>query len=177
LGCPKKKISERGIRMTSLKFLTIIVVVVALPAFMFGAGPHDSLSCTGCHGIHTAKTGELIFAVEPNKKAINPATKQPYSGTTALCLGCHATDADGGMGIDPVSPSHSHPFGIVPNPKRASVPDEALRDNKLECVGCHDPHPSNANYKYLRVDTAGGAKMENFCAYCHSAQAGSSAKK
>jgi len=158
--------------MTSLRFSTILVVVLALPVVMLGAGPHDSLSCTGCHGIHNAKTGELIFAVDPNKKAINPATKQPFSGTTALCLGCHATEAEGGMGIAPVSASHSHPYGVVPNPKRASVPADALRDNKLECVGCHDPHPSNTNYKYLRVDTSGGSKMENFCAECHSAEAG-----
>jgi len=144
---------------------------------MFGAGPHDSLSCTGCHGIHNAKTGELIFAVDPNKKLVNPTTKQVYTGTTALCLGCHASEADGGMGIAPVSPTHSHPFGVVPNPKLASVPAEALRDNKLECVGCHNPHPSNANYKYLRVDTAGGSKMENFCAYCHSTEAGPAATK
>ena len=162
--------------MTSFR-ISVFAVVFALPAFLFAAGPHDSLSCTGCHGIHTAKTGELIFAVDPNTKLINPATKQPYSGTTALCLGCHADADQGGMGIAPVSPKHSHPFGMVPNPKRASVPPEALRNDKLECVGCHDPHPSNANYKYLRVDTAKGSKMEDFCAYCHSAQAGISAPK
>ena len=163
--------------MTSLRFLTIVVVVLALPVVMFGAGPHDSLSCTGCHGIHNAKTGELIFAIDPNKKLVNPVTKQTYTGTTALCLGCHAAEADGGMGIAPVSPTHSHPFGVVPNPKLASVPPEALRDNKLGCVGCHNPHPSNTNYKYLRVDTSGGSKMENFCAYCHSAEAGPAAAK
>ena len=163
--------------MTSFRVLTIVVVVLALSVVMFGAGPHDSLSCTGCHGIHNAKTGELIFAVEPNKKAINPATKQPFTGSSALCLGCHATEAEGGMGIAPISASHSHPIGVVPNPKRASVPANDLRDNKLECVGCHDPHPSNANYKYLRVDTAGGGKMENFCASCHSAEAGPVATK
>ncbi|NOY86204.1 MAG: ribose 5-phosphate isomerase B [Deltaproteobacteria bacterium] len=28
---------------------------------------------------------------------------------------------------------------------RAGVP--------LQCVGCHDPHPFNTNYRYLRVDT------------------------
>jgi predicted CXXCH cytochrome family protein len=54
----------------------------------------------------------------------------------------------------------------------ATVPDELLRDGKLECVGCHDPHPSNTNYKYLRVSTSQGAAMGNFCNLCHSAKSG-----
>lgn len=146
------------------------LLLLCLPALAFAFGPHDDLTCTGCHAIHTAK-GKLIFAVAPNKKLLNPATGQPYSGVTALCLGCHQTPNNGGMGIAPISPAHSHPFSVVPNPKVANVPASVLRDGKLECVGCHDPHPSNPNYKYLRVDTKGGAKMQIFCAMCHASKA------
>jgi len=162
--------------MGILRVLGGVILALVVPAFAFAAGAHDGLNCTGCHGIHTAK-GEIIFAVEPNKKAINPRTKQPFTGTTALCLGCHETIEKGGMGIAAVSASHSHPFNVTPNAKVATVPDIFLRDGKLECVGCHDPHPSNLNSKYLRVDTAKGAKMGDFCAMCHSSKADPSAMK
>jgi len=156
--------------MKTMRFLSVVILLVALPAIAFAAGGHDGLNCTGCHGIHNAK-GEIIFAVEPNKKAINPWTKKPFRGTTALCLGCHEIIEKGGLGILTVSASHSHPYGVVPKPKVANVPSAFLRNGKLECVGCHDPHPSNQNYEYLRVDTAKGAKMGDFCAMCHPRKA------
>jgi len=156
--------------MKTLRFLGILILCLALPAIVFAAGKHEGLNCTGCHGIHTAK-GDIIFAVEPNKKVVNPKTKQPFTGVTALCLGCHETVERGGLGILAVSATHSHPYGVTANQKVAIVPAAFLRDAKLECVGCHDPHPSNPNYKYLRVDTAKGAKMQDFCAMCHPAKA------
>ncbi|MDP2167020.1 MAG: cytochrome c3 family protein [Thermodesulfovibrionales bacterium] len=152
-------------------FVLFLAAFLFVPVLSFAAGAHDGLNCTGCHGIHTAK-GDVIFAVEPNKKSINPKTKQPSSGTTALCLGCHETMDKGGIGIMPVSPAMSHPFGIAPNPKIATVPSILLRDGKLECVGCHDPHPSNPNYKYLRTKTDKGATMQVFCAMCHGSKSG-----
>ena len=148
----------------------VVVLALALPVAGFAAGAHEGLNCVGCHSIHAAK-GEIIFGVEPNTKAISPWTKQPFSGVTALCLGCHETVERGGMGIDPVTAAHSHPYGVTPNPKVANVPSSLLRDGKLECVGCHDPHPSNSNHKYLRVDTAKGANMGDFCGLCHSSKA------
>jgi predicted CXXCH cytochrome family protein len=162
--------------MKLLRLLCIVVLVLALPAVVSAAGKHEGLNCTGCHGIHTAK-GEIIFAVAPNTKATNPVTGQPYGGITALCLGCHESTDRGGLGILSVSASHSHPYDVKPNAKVAIVSATFLRDGKLECVGCHDPHPSNLNYKYLRVDTAKGAKMQNFCAMCHPAKADPSVLK
>jgi predicted CXXCH cytochrome family protein len=147
----------------------LLLILLVTPAVAYGAGGHEMLSCTGCHGIHTAK-GDIIFEVEPNKVAVNPRTQKPFVGVTALCLGCHETQ--GGMGIKPIAAKHSHPYGIKPDPKVAAVPSAALRDGKLECVGCHDPHPSNPNHRYLRIDTAGGAKMETFCSLCHSSKSG-----
>jgi predicted CXXCH cytochrome family protein len=150
-------------------FGLLLLFILVVPAVSFAAGAHDGLNCTGCHGIHDAK-GDIIFAVEPNKKSINPRTKQPYTGTTALCLSCHETMESGGMGIMPVSTAMSHPFGVKPKAKVATVPSVFLRGGNLECVGCHDPHPSNPNYKYLRVKTKGGARMQVFCAMCHSSK-------
>jgi predicted CXXCH cytochrome family protein len=149
------------------RFALIVAVAASLPLSARAAGGHDSVGCTGCHSIHTAK-GEIIFAVQPNKQATNPKTKQPYTGTTALCLGCHEDSKKGGQGYAPVSGHMSHPYGLSSvNAKIAQVPAELLRDGRFECIGCHDPHPSNPNYKYLRVDTAKGAKMDGFCAVCH----------
>ncbi len=125
-----------------------------------------SISCCLC-------SGDISFlsSCPPNKKALNPNTKAPYTGITALCLGCHEAPERGGAGIAPVSGAMSHPFSVIPNPKVATVPQGLLRDGKLECSGCHDPHPSNPNYKYLRVDTKGGKEMEVFCAVCHPSKA------
>lgn len=161
--------------MKVFRVLGLIIFTLAVPAFVFAAGAHDGLNCVGCHGIHNAK-GEIIFAVEPNKKALNPKTNQPFTGITALCLGCHETIDRGGMGIAAVSAKHSHPYGVKANPKVATVPDVFLRNGNLDCVGCHDPHPSNPNYKYLRVDTSKGAKMGEFCAMCHASKASAAAK-
>jgi predicted CXXCH cytochrome family protein len=158
--------------MSFVRALAVGAVAAALPLFAFAAGGHDSVGCTGCHAIHTAK-GEIIFAVAPNKQVVNPKTKQPYTGTTALCLGCHEESSKGGQGYAPVSSTHSHPYGLQQVDARiAKVPSELLREGgRFECLGCHDPHPSNPYYKYLRVDTAKGSKIDAFCAVCHPVKA------
>ncbi len=145
------------------------------PAAAFAMGGHDAVGCGGCHSLHAAK-GEIIYAVPVNTKYLNPKTKQPYTGTTALCLACHQDSDKGGQGFAPISQHISHPFGIDKvNPKIAKVPAELLRDGRFECIGCHDPHPSNPNYKYLRVDTNGGKNVDKFCAVCHAMKADSDA--
>ncbi|WP_242393169.1 cytochrome c3 family protein [Anaeromyxobacter oryzisoli] len=150
----------------------LVALATTFPLAALAAGAHDSVGCSGCHSIHTAK-GEIIFAVPQNKTMLNPKTKQPYTGTTALCLGCHADSKEGGQGYAPVNGHMSHPFGLASvNPKIAKVPPELLREGgRFECLGCHDPHPSNPYYKYLRVDTAKGSKMDAFCAVCHPIKA------
>ncbi len=157
----------------------VLAALAALPLSALATGGHDAVGCTGCHSIHTAK-GDVIFAVAANKSSVNPKTKQPYTGTTALCLGCHEETSKGGQGYAPVSAHTSHPFGLAQvNAKVAKVPPELLREGgRFECLGCHDPHPSNPYYKYLRVDTAKGSKMDAFCAVCHpiKAEAGAGEK-
>jgi predicted CXXCH cytochrome family protein len=150
----------------------VLAAAAVLPLSALAAGGHDAVGCVGCHSIHTAK-GEIIFAVGPNKSTLNPKTKAPYTGTTALCLGCHEDSAKGGQGYAPISGHMSHPYGLASvDPKVAKVPPELLREGgRFECMGCHDPHPSNPYYKYLRVDTAKGSKMDAFCAVCHPIKA------
>jgi predicted CXXCH cytochrome family protein len=156
----------------SLARVLLVAAASLLPLSTFAAGGHDSVGCVGCHSIHTAK-GDIIFAVQPNKQSVNPKTKQPYTGTTALCLSCHEDASKGGQGYAPVSGHMSHPYGLAQvNEKVAKVPGELLREGgRFECLGCHDPHPSNPYYKYLRVDTDKGSKMDAFCAICHPVKA------
>ena len=162
--------------MSHLSRLAVVLLLTA-PVAAFAAGGHDSVGCGGCHSIHAAK-GDMIFAVGPNKVAQNAKTKQPYTGTTALCLGCHEESAKGGQGYAPIHANMSHPYGLATvDPKVAKVPPELLRDGgKFECLGCHDPHPSNPNYKYLRVDTGNkGQNLDAFCGVCHPIKADASA--
>src|SRR5215470_6818162 len=89
-----------------------LAIAAALPLSAFAAGGHDAVGCTGCHSIHAAK-GAIIFAVTANKQVVNPKTKQPYTGTTALCLGCHEESSKGGQGYAPISSHISHPYGLT----------------------------------------------------------------
>jgi predicted CXXCH cytochrome family protein len=142
--------------------LLVSLVSLALPFAALAAGGHDSVRCTGCHSL------------------LDPKTKQPYTASTALCLACHAETDQGGRGYLPVSRHTSHPFGLATiNPKVARVPAQLLREGgRFECMGCHDPHPSNPNFKYLRVDVGNtGEKMEAFCAVCHGSKADAAAEK
>lgn len=132
---------------------------------------HIRVGCTTCHSIHLAKGAKGLFALDPNAKEVNPVTKKPFEGVSAICLGCHSEVEKGGMGVLPVASAHSHPMGREFNKKVASVNGEFLRDGKLECVGCHDPHTSNPNWALLRVDTQQGKNMDVFCAMCHATKA------
>jgi predicted CXXCH cytochrome family protein len=156
----------------------LAAALALLPTLAFANGGHDSVGCGGCHSLHAAK-GSIIFAIAPNTKYLNPKTKQPYTGTTALCLGCHQDADKGGQGYAPVSQHLSHPFGLASiNPKVAKVPAELAKDGRFECMGCHDPHPSNPNYRYLRVDVgAKGQNLDRFCVVCHPTKSDGSAQQ
>ena len=133
------------------------------------AGPHDAITCLACHSAHFA-VDDKIFAVK-NKKMINPRNGASLEGLVARnCLGCHELQEFGGAGIRPVHLHTTHPIGMKPNPRIADVPENLLKDGKLDCISCHEPHPSNKNFMYLRVKTEGGAVIQNFCVMCHSAK-------
>ncbi|HSM94161.1 MAG TPA: cytochrome c3 family protein [Anaeromyxobacteraceae bacterium] len=149
-----------------------IVLAVSAPVAALGVGGHDKIGCTGCHSMHDAK-GDDLYAVAPNRKMLNPKTNQPHSPVTQFCLACHADPADGGKGLGSVANHLGHPFSAAsPNPRLAKVPPALLRDGQFECVACHDPHPSNPNYRYLRVASGKQApSMTVFCVVCHPGKA------
>lgn len=124
---------------------------------------HD-VDCKDCHSVHGAK-GAFIFGVSPlAEQSTAYGGKMDPAQVDALCLGCHNEKS----GITPIMLKNSHPTGVTP--KKLKVPEEVLRKGMLTCVGCHDPHPANQNYKYLIVNTNNGKDMGIFCGKCHPAQ-------
>lgn len=144
------------------KLLIAAAGVLFLSSYTLAFGPHDN-NCKECHSLHKAK-GKAIIGVAPNVKEKNPSTGRSAEDDLALCLGCH----NEGEGIMPIFLSSTHPVGMKPN--KVKVPAELLRDNgAIGCVSCHEPHPSNPNYKYLRFPAgiAKSGEMGKFCAMCH----------
>jgi predicted CXXCH cytochrome family protein len=154
-----------------MRRLTLVLALLA-PVAALALGGHDKIGCTGCHSMHGAK-GEQLYALAPNKKMLNPKTNQPHAPVTQFCLACHAEPAEGGKGLGSVANHLGHPFSAaVVNPRLAKVPAELLRGGQFECVACHDPHPSNPNYRYLRVSSGKQAPaMTVFCVVCHPGKA------
>ncbi len=148
---------------------TLGLLILAFPLVSYAYGPHEALDCLACHDPHYAKAYKIFKVV--NKVYPNPRTGKPIDGISALCLGCHNLEKFGGANVRPIFLHMTHPVNIKPNPKIAQVPKKLLRDGILQCVSCHDPHPSNPNWKYLRVDTKGGSQVGRFCALCHPAKA------
>jgi predicted CXXCH cytochrome family protein len=147
--------------------LTTITLFIAGGVYAYG--PHTPLDCLGCHDPHYAK-GQKIFKVK-NDVHPNPRTGKVIDHISALCLGCHNLPEFGGAGVKPIYLHMTHPVNVVPNPKIARVPEVLLRNDVIQCISCHDPHPSNPNWRYLRVNTDGGAKVGQFCLMCHPAKA------
>jgi len=145
----------------------LLALACLLPAAARAAGGHDAVGCAGCHSMHLAR-GEALFALGPNTTVTDPRTGRPIGSLTALCLACHAEREAGGRGASPVSEHFHHPFSVArPDPRLAQVPPELLRGGRFECVGCHDPHPSNPNHRYLRVAVAGAPTLGGYCGLCH----------
>jgi predicted CXXCH cytochrome family protein len=120
--------------------------------------------CLNCHGDEEYKAqlkelGASLFEEEPEAMP---------EGTTTPLDEMMLEPVDVGFRI--IDLHETHPVGIVP--KTVVLPKEARgfkhQENQLTCLGCHDHHPSNPNYKYLRWPTDGGRDMNSFCAHCHS---------
>jgi predicted CXXCH cytochrome family protein len=150
-------------------WVVLLAALLASPAL--AAGGHQQLGCVGCHAMHASR-GTLLAALPPNEQLPEGRTGKPHGPLTALCLSCHADVEDGGKGIRPISAHLLHPFSIEkPNPRIALVKDSLLRGGRFECVSCHDPHPSNPNYRYLRIPASSGSAVSTLCVTCHKRKA------
>ncbi len=149
--------------MKRLLMLSFGIVILLMATTAFAAGPHD-MECMECHSTHYAKgdyaVGVNLFRRQPGSY---PYPRQ-IADIDALCLGCHNEEE----GILPVNMHTTHPTGVTPT--YTKVPRQLLKDGIFTCVSCHNPHPSNANYKYLILPTSEGGNMGTFCAKCHPNQ-------
>lgn len=145
----------------------LLALACLLPAAVRAAGGHDQVGCAGCHSMHVAR-GAVLSSLGPNVTVTDPRTGRAVGVLTALCLACHADPEEGGRGAAPVSEHFHHPFSVArPDPRLAQVPPDLLRGGRFECVGCHDPHPSNPNRRYLRVALEGPPTLAGYCGLCH----------
>jgi hypothetical protein len=151
--------------------VVLLLLAVAVPSRSLAMGGHDAVGCAGCHSTHAAR-GEALFALAPNTSLRDPRTGKANESLSSLCLTCHAETGEGGRGVAPVSNHFHHPFSVAKvNPKLARVPPELLREGRFECIGCHDPHPSNPNYRYLRIAVSRTPTLSELCGVCHPRKA------
>jgi hypothetical protein len=156
--------------------VALVVLAVILPFRSLAVGGHDAVGCLGCHSAHAAQ-GAVLAALSPNETLLDARTGKANGSLSAMCLSCHAEPEEGGRGIAPVSQHFNHPFSLAEvNPKVARVPSELLREGRFECVGCHDPHPSNPNYRYLRIAVTRSPVLSELCVVCHPRKADAAAR-
>jgi hypothetical protein len=115
--------------------------------------------CKMCHLDAKQKNFQLI--VKPDYDTINPFTGKSYGQDDAICIACHQQ----------FKAKTIHPVGIVP--QKTVLPPEAKgfkgQENEITCRSCHDPHPENKNYMYLRWSADKGIDISKFCVVkCHS---------
>ena len=137
----------------------IIAIILSIFPISAYAGGHED--CNMCH--ENASNKDYTLIVEPDSDTINPTTRKPYGKTDALCVSCHELHS-----------KTSHPVGIAPNPEKVTVPEDALRfagqEGKISCASCHNPHPENKNYKYLRWPPESVYNLARFCTNCHASK-------
>ncbi len=116
--------------------------------------------CGMCHSV--VDRGILQPFVEQKTDRINPFTGKPFERIEAICTTCHS------------SLHLAHPVGIIPNPEKVVLPPEAKgfkgEEDCLTCMSCHDWHPTNNNYKYLRWPVTDEEDLNRFCLNCHTGQ-------
>ncbi len=78
------------------------------------------------------------------------------------------------VGTKVINLHQTHPVGIVPDPNKVVLPRDARgfygEEEEITCLSCHNHHPSNTNYKYLRWSSDNGKNMAVFCRKCHRKQ-------
>lgn len=167
-------IAERKKRFACVIFFFIFTliflwVLLTLPANTNAGEGHEE--CSLCHGVHTSK-GLRLFPKEFNTKTINPNTSKHLGKIDSLCMACHASKPQG-EGIRALDLSRKHYFGGKIYVMK--IPDSAKGfkggEDLFTCLACHDPHPSNENYCYLRtqkdVKISKRKYLEKFCLWCH----------
>ncbi len=124
--------------------------------------------CLSCHSPQAGDIGYKEIAESLQEDELEEAEAE-REGTTAVLADMMLKPVDVGFRV--IDLHKTHPVGIVPNPSKVVLPPEAKgfqgQDDQLTCLGCHNHHPSNPNYKYLRWPSDKGQNINKFCAHCH----------
>jgi predicted CXXCH cytochrome family protein len=123
--------------------------------------------CTLCHSVHNGHQ-EILFTEIPNRTTVNPRTGKPMRRIGSYCMACHAAEPDG-TGYLAIDLRGTHPVGVKPKKvklagKLKGFPGE---EEAITCLSCHDHHPRNKNFKYLRWSVKGTYYLNTMCQQCH----------
>ncbi len=146
-----------GIKKRIKKLILPVIMLLCLaPAFALAEKHSD---CKGCH--INAEEEDYALVAKSDDNIINPFTGKSFGRSDSLCVACHQK----------FEAKSIHPVGIVPT--RYTLPPESTgflgQEKEISCFSCHDPHPKNKNYMYLRWPTESGNDISKFCvAKCHS---------
>ncbi len=137
-------------------FIFLVTLLACLIPTTVWAKAHGD--CRNCH--QNAEADNYTLISRPTYNLLNPFTSKPYGVIDALCMSCHQE----------FKAKSIHPVGIIP--RKISLPNDAKgfpgQENQITCCSCHDPHPENKNYMYLRWSADEGINISKFCvAKCH----------
>jgi len=147
------------IGITSRRILiTVVLLVFGLfyPHWLVAEEEEGHKPCSLCHEMEGKKAKRV--KIEPDRKTINPFTDKPYGPVDGICIRCH--------------PKFTHKEGHVlgVRPKKVYVPAEYLRykgqEGELTCLSCHNPHPHETKYMYLRWEVT-KTEIKKLCTRCH----------
>lgn len=127
--------------------------------------------CLSCHSPQAGDIGYEDIAdplqEDEFETAFEEKTKGDLEGTTAVLDDMMLKPIDVGFRV--INLHKTHPVGIVP--RTVKLPADARgfqgQEDQLTCLGCHNHHPSNPNYKYLRWPADKGKNINKFCSNCH----------
>jgi predicted CXXCH cytochrome family protein len=157
------------------------------------SGAHPRQLCLPCHTPHIPRSSAPLLDDRPAATQPAPLYRDvgaELDSTSLLCLGCHdgviapATDARsdaprathqlGSRKLDMGSLA-SHPVGVkypAADPRYNSIPAVTadgrvrLRDGRVQCTSCHDPHNTERHPKMLVKSNENG----QLCLSCHRFQ-------
>ena len=123
--------------------------------------------CLSCHSPQAGDVGYTDIAEPLQEDELESEPETELEGTTAVLDEMELKPVDVGFRV--IDLHKTHPVGIVP--RKVVLPPEARgfkgQEDQLTCLGCHNHHPSNPNYKYLRWPADKGKNINKFCAHCH----------
>lgn len=143
--------------------ITVVLLVFGLfyPHRLVAEEEEGHKPCSLCHEMEGKEAKRVI--IEPDKEKTNPYTGKPYGPVDGVCIRCHH---------DLIHIDKGHVLGI--RPEKVKVPAEDLKfegqEGELTCLSCHNPHPHETKYKYLRWGVT-KTEIKKLCNRCHAKEA------